>query len=136
MHKSWQVASTLNFSKCHCFGFFFNNVICFYLRVEWLNYFYSKATLIIISLNDVTISFFILSYAGIGEVCSHVRALLFAIEASVKIRNTKTVTEEKAYWMLPQAVKNVEYKRAQNIDFTSAKTNKKSWTCQFKKIPR
>nr|XP_022307471.1 uncharacterized protein LOC111113467 [Crassostrea virginica] len=63
--------------------------------------------------------------AGIGEVCSHVGALLFAIEASVKIRNTKTVTEEKAYWMLPNAVNKVEYKRVQDIDFTSAKTKKR-----------
>ena len=69
--------------------------------------------------------FFVLSYAGIGKVCSHVGALLFAIEASVKIRNTKTVTEEKAYWMLPQPVKKVEYKRIRDIDFTSAKTKKK-----------
>ena len=45
---------------------------------------------------------FVLSCASIREVCSHVGALLFAIEASVKIRNTKTVTEEKAYWMHPQ----------------------------------
>ena len=31
--------------------------------------------------------------AGIGEVCSHVGALLFSFEAAVKIRNSKTVTE-------------------------------------------
>ena len=71
------------------------------------------------------INIYVLSLAGIGEVCSHVGALLFAIEASVKIRNTKTVTEEKAYWMLPNAVNKVEYKRVQDIDFTSAKTKKR-----------
>ena len=43
--------------------------------------------------------------------CSHVGALLFAIKAAVKLRNSKTVTEEKAYWMLPNAVKKVVYKR-------------------------
>ena len=63
--------------------------------------------------------------AGIGEVCSHVGALLFAIEAAVKIRNSKTVTEEKAYWMMPNAVNKVEYKKIRDIDFTSAKTKKK-----------
>jgi hypothetical protein len=50
---------------------------------------------------------------------------LFAIEASVKIRNSKTVTEEKAYWMLPTTVNKVEFKRVKDIDFTSAKTKKK-----------
>ena len=63
--------------------------------------------------------------AGIGEVCSHVGALLFAVEAAVKIRNTKTVTEEKAYWLLPSAVPKIAYKTVQDIDFTSAKTKKK-----------
>ena len=63
--------------------------------------------------------------AGIGEVCSHIGALLFAIEAAVKVRNSKTVTEEKAYWMLPNVVKKIEYKRVQDIDFTSAKSKKK-----------
>ena len=41
--------------------------------------------------------------AGLGEVCSHISALLFAIEATVKIRDSKTVTEEPAYWLLPSA---------------------------------
>ncbi|XP_014679849.1 PREDICTED: uncharacterized protein LOC106819776 [Priapulus caudatus] len=62
--------------------------------------------------------------AGIGEVCSHVGALLFAVEAAVKIRNSRTVTEEKCYW-LPSAVTKVQYKTIQEIDFTSAKMMKK-----------
>ena len=63
---------------------------------------------------------------GIGEVCSHVGALLFSIKAAVKICNSKTVTEEKAYWMLPNAVNKVGYKSVRDIDFTSAKTKKGS----------
>lgn len=39
--------------------------------------------------------------AGAGEFFSHVGALLFAVEAAIKIRNSKTVTQEKAYWLLP-----------------------------------
>ena len=35
--------------------------------------------------------------AGLGEACTHVAALLFAIEATVKVRDSKMVTEEKAY---------------------------------------
>ena len=46
--------------------------------------------------------------AGIGEVCSHNGALLFAVEAAVKIQNSKTVTEEKSYWLLPSAVSKVK----------------------------
>lgn len=45
--------------------------------------------------------------AGIGEICSHVAALLFAVEAAVKIRDSKTVTETKSYWLLPSSVKKV-----------------------------
>lgn len=45
--------------------------------------------------------------AGIGEVCSHVGAVLFAVEAAVKIRNTKTVTQEKAYWLLPSSISKI-----------------------------
>ena len=32
--------------------------------------------------------------AGLGETCSHVGALLFAVEAAVKIRESRTVTQE------------------------------------------
>ena len=63
--------------------------------------------------------------AGIGEVCSHVGALLWAVDTTCKIRNSKTPTEEKAYWMLPFAVNKVQYKTVSDINFTSAKTKKK-----------
>ena len=31
--------------------------------------------------------------AGLGEACSHIAALLFSIETTVKLRDAKTVTE-------------------------------------------
>jgi hypothetical protein len=37
--------------------------------------------------------------AGLGEACSHMPALLFAIDTTVKIRDSKTVTEEPVYWL-------------------------------------
>ena len=40
--------------------------------------------------------------AGTGEVCSHVGAVLFAVKAAVK-----TVTQEKAYWLLPSSISKV-----------------------------
>ncbi len=64
--------------------------------------------------------------AGLGEACSHVGALLFAIEATVKLRNSKTVTQEKAYWVLPTALHKAEYKEIREIDFTSSKTKKQN----------
>ncbi|XP_021355877.1 uncharacterized protein LOC110451965 [Mizuhopecten yessoensis] len=59
--------------------------------------------------------------AGLGESCTHVAALLYSIEATVIVRNSKTVTQEKAYW-LPASVKGVNYSTLKDIDFTSAKT--------------
>ena len=63
--------------------------------------------------------------AGLGKTCTHVAALLFAIEATVKVRDSKTVTEEKAYWLLPAGVSGATYREVSDIDFTSAKTKKK-----------
>ncbi|XP_077863509.1 uncharacterized protein LOC144347299 [Saccoglossus kowalevskii] len=63
--------------------------------------------------------------AGLGETCTHVAAVLFAVEATVRIRDSKTVTDEKAYWLLPSSLKSVTYKNMNDIDFTSAKTKKK-----------
>lgn len=56
--------------------------------------------------------------AGLGKTCTHVTALLFWIDAAVKLRDSKTLTEEKAYWLLPSTVKKVEYKQVRDIDFT------------------
>ena len=65
--------------------------------------------------------------AGLGESCSHVGALLFYIEATIKIRDAKTVTEEKAYWMLPSSCKEIPYAEITEIDFTSPNTLKKKF---------
>ncbi len=43
--------------------------------------------------------------AGLGETCSHVASLLFAIESGVRIRDSMTVTQKKAYWVMPTGVK-------------------------------
>lgn len=61
---------------------------------------------------------------GLGETCTHVAALLFLIEATVKLRDSKTVTQKKAYWMLPTGMSKVEYKECREIDFFAAKTYK------------
>ena len=62
--------------------------------------------------------------AGLGEACTHIAATLFWVDATVRIRETKTVTQEKAYWMLPTGVKKIAYSQLSDIDFTSAKSKK------------
>ena len=61
--------------------------------------------------------------AGLGEVCTHVAAILFWIEITVKIRCKKTVTDTAAYWVAPSKT-NVEPKRIEEIDFRSTKKKK------------
>lgn len=63
--------------------------------------------------------------AGLGEVCTHVSAMLFSIEAVVRIRDARTVTEKPAYWKLPAEMKKIEYNMVYEMDMTSAKSLKR-----------
>ncbi|XP_071081072.1 uncharacterized protein [Haliotis cracherodii] len=63
--------------------------------------------------------------AGLGESCTHVASVKFAVEAIVRLRESTTVTQEPAYWKLPALMKKVEYASLRDIDFTSSKTLKK-----------
>ena len=64
--------------------------------------------------------------AGLGEACTHIATLLFAIDATVKMRDSKTVTQEPAYWLLPAARREIHYREVGEIDFTSAQTKRKN----------
>ena len=44
---------------------------------------------------------------SLSESCSHVGAVLFAIEAGVKMRETASCTTEKCKWLMPSHVKKV-----------------------------
>lgn len=59
-----------------------------------------------------------------GSTCTHVAAMLFQLEAATKIRASKTVTESKAYWLLPGGVKDVPSAPVSDIDFSSAKSKR------------
>ena len=59
--------------------------------------------------------------AGMGESCSHVASLLWAIESGVRIRDSLTPTNKKAYWVIPQAVKQVPFSPVKNINFKGKK---------------
>lgn len=57
--------------------------------------------------------------AGLGETCTHVAALMFTLEAMVKMQKCTTVTQVPAYWKQPP-FKDVAYVTAHDIDFRSA----------------
>ena len=64
--------------------------------------------------------------AGVGETCTHVGALLFKIEATVRCREVKTVTDKPAYWILPSNVNKVHAAVGHQINYTSAASSRKS----------
>ena len=59
--------------------------------------------------------------AGLCEGCSHVGAVLFAVEAGVRIRDATTCTQETNKWLLPSHVREIPYLPVSEMDFTSAK---------------
>ena len=73
--------------------------------------------------------------AGLGESCSHVASLLWAIEAGFKRRDSLAVTEKKAYWLLPSAVKSVPYSKVKDIQFSKTSTSKPSPAVKDKSVP-
>ncbi|XP_039465200.1 uncharacterized protein LOC120438827 [Oreochromis aureus] len=64
--------------------------------------------------------------ARVAETCTHVAALLFKVEAAVRIRGTKTVTDEPAYWVLPGNTIKIQPEVGHNIEFTSSAAQKKT----------
>ena len=59
--------------------------------------------------------------AGLGETCSHVASLLWVIGVGVEKRESLTVTQKSAYWVLPPAVKSVPYAPIKDIGFIGKK---------------
>ena len=59
--------------------------------------------------------------AGLGECCSHVGSLLWAVEAGVQIRDSMRVTQKKAYWVMPHGVKDIPYAPIKGINFVGEK---------------
>ena len=59
--------------------------------------------------------------AGLGESCSHIGSLLWAIEAGVRIRDSMTVTQKKAYWVMPPGVKDVPCSKIKDMKFQGKK---------------
>ena len=56
--------------------------------------------------------------AGLGEVCSHVGAILFYIES---MHHTKSFTELQCAWNMPATVNSIPYARIADINFVKPK---------------
>ena len=63
--------------------------------------------------------------AGLGDICTHIAAVLFYIEAAVRLRGQQTCTQRKYEWIMPSFQNAIEYCRIKDIDFTSAKGKKR-----------
>ena len=59
--------------------------------------------------------------AGLGECCSHIASVLFYLEVWTRLNGKLACTQVKCTWLLPSAVKQVEYARVKDINFASAK---------------
>ena len=61
--------------------------------------------------------------AGLGEVCTHVAALLFYLEALHRMEEAQTCTQQRCGWLVPSASVAFQYVEVRDIDFTSARGN-------------
>ena len=59
--------------------------------------------------------------AGLGEACSHIAALLFAVEAKTRLSQQTSCTSIACQWKEPK-LQNVEYSAISDIDFSKPKT--------------
>ena len=63
--------------------------------------------------------------AGLGEVCTHVAALLFYLEALQRMEEVQTCMQQQCGWIMPSASTTVQYLEIKDIDFTSARGKKR-----------
>ena len=63
---------------------------------------------------------------GLGEMCTHIAAVLFYLEAATRIQGKQTCTQRKCEWIMSSFLKNVEYIPVKSINFTSASKRKRN----------
>ena len=63
--------------------------------------------------------------AGLGEVCTHVAAVLFYIETLSRLEGVRSCTDGQCAWALPSLLKSARYLPIKDIDFTSARGKKR-----------
>ena len=59
--------------------------------------------------------------AGLGECCSHIASVAFYLEVWTRLNGKRPCTQVQCTWLLPYAVKQVEYATVKDVDFSSAK---------------
>ena len=64
--------------------------------------------------------------AGLGEVCTHVGAMLFYVETTTRLSGLSQCTQEKCSWVVPTYQNAIPYVPISQIDFSSAKNKMKS----------
>ncbi|XP_059171127.1 uncharacterized protein LOC131952467 [Physella acuta] len=62
--------------------------------------------------------------AGLGESCSHVGALLFAIEVGCRLMDNESTTQRSCQWILPPYLQKVPYLKVADTDFDTPETKK------------
>lgn len=62
--------------------------------------------------------------SGLGEACSHIAALLFALEATTAMNKSTTCTSLPCSW-LPPTFQNVPYAELSDIDFSTPQAKRK-----------
>ena len=73
--------------------------------------------------------------AGLAESCSHIASILFYLKAWTKINGRLSCTQVKYTWLLPLYVKQVDYARVHDINFTSAKKTKFDLDASIDNVP-
>ena len=58
--------------------------------------------------------------AGLDETCTHIAAVLFYIEAVVRIQGARISIQSQCAWAIPSYVKSIDYQPIKKIDFMSA----------------
>jgi len=61
---------------------------------------------------------------GLGEICTHITAALFYLEAKMWIQGIKTCIQKECEWIIPSSLKTIEYLPTKDIDFSSARGKK------------
>ena len=59
--------------------------------------------------------------ARLGECCSHLVSVLFYLEVWTRLNGKVACTQVKCTWLLPTTVKQVDYARVKDINFSSTK---------------
>ncbi len=57
------------------------------------------------------------SLAGLGECCSDVASLLWAVECGVRYQKSLTATQRPGYWAMPSSIRDIHYAPVRKIDF-------------------